>query len=214
MSMRSTSLLPSLRQLPTQPSGDHRSFRDIITGLASTDRTMYAAEVVSATSFGLWGVFNANNVDDEMYSRLADGGLDDRLAQAYEMAYRSESASRSLQEHWLEMTESGDASVTGFVNGLKGKLAEIESKELLEQNGFTNVEIAVNGNLVGGIVGTAAGAGMGMYLNWHLEPRMLDLALDITGLTNDDLFYYKNKVRIDGTAVSFRQTAIELGASS
>ena len=34
---------------------------------------------------------------------------------------------------------------------------------------------------------------MGMYLNKHLEPHMLDLALDITNLTRDDLFYYKNK---------------------
>jgi hypothetical protein len=52
---------------------------------------------------------------------------------------------------------------------------------------------------------------MGMYLNKHLEPRMLDLALDISGLTNDDLFYYKNKERIDDVALSFRQAAIELG---
>ena len=38
---------------------------------------------------------------------------------------------------------------------------------------------------------------MGRYLNRHLEPHMLNLALDITGLTNDDLFYYKNKPRLD-----------------
>ena len=37
------------------------------------------------------------------------------------------------------------------------------------------------GNLVGGIGGTLAGAGMGMYLNKHLQPRMLNLALGITG---------------------------------
>ena len=63
------------------------------------------------------------------------------------------------------------------------------------------------GNLVGGIAGTVAGAGMGMYLNRHLQPRMLDLALDITGLTNDDLFYYKNKPRINTVALSFQSTA-------
>ena len=32
-----------------------------------------------------------------------------------------------------------------------------------------------------------------MSLNWHLQPHMLTLTLNITGLTNDDLFYYKNK---------------------
>ena len=59
------------------------------------------------------------------------------------------------------------------------------------------------GNLVGGIAGSVAGAGMGMYLNQHLQPHMLDLALDITGLEQDDLFYYKNKERIDVLALSF-----------
>ena len=63
------------------------------------------------------------------------------------------------------------------------------------------------GNLVGGIAGSVAGAGMGMYLNQHLQPHMLDLALNITGLEQDDLFYYKNKERIDVLALSFRNTA-------
>ena len=66
------------------------------------------------------------------------------------------------------------------------------------------------GNLIGGIAGTVAGAGMGMYLNKHLQPRMLNLALDITGLTHDDLFYYKNKGHIDQVALGFRETAEQL----
>ena len=61
------------------------------------------------------------------------------------------------------------------------------------------------GNLVGGIGGALVGAGIGMYLNRHLQPHMLNLALNITGLTNDDLFYYKNKARIDDVAVSFQE---------
>ena len=68
------------------------------------------------------------------------------------------------------------------------------------------------GNLVGGIVGTLGGAGLGMYLNKHLQPHMLNLALDITGLDHDDLFYYKNKVRIDEVALSFRETGGQLAA--
>ena len=47
-------------------------------------------------------------------------------------------------------------------------------------------------------------------LNQHLQPHMLNLALDITGLDHDDLFYYKNKVRIDEVALSLRQTAGQL----
>ena len=371
--MKSSNLLPTLRKLPTQPSSDHRSFRDIITDLVNTDRTFYAAEVASATSFGLWGVFDRTNVDD-------------RLFEAYEMAYPNQALDKSLYEKLIELHERGEQSVDGLIRGLKGKLAEIEHKEWLEQNGYDDVEIPLSptqpvwdisamstdgeqvfrqvktgganrageveslmadnpnieydlsteiydriverspdlidqmtdigsnydlvqgtrdglstlsgnlgidvpdsivdivpyagailagarlvysvlqterqfsaadrstknkiqvvqsltlmsrmgvttvlatvggaggtaagsavpgvGNLVGGIVGSIAGAGMGMYLNKHLEPHILDFALDITNLTRDDLFYCKNKEHIDKVALSFRQTAIELGPAS
>ena len=66
------------------------------------------------------------------------------------------------------------------------------------------------GGVVGGLAGAATGAGTGMYLNRHLQPHMLNLALNITGLTNDDLFYYKNKTRIDEVAVGFQNTSREL----
>ena len=68
------------------------------------------------------------------------------------------------------------------------------------------------GNLIGTIAGIFAGAGGGMLLNKHLQPRMLNLALDITGLNHDDLFYYKNKPRIDQVGLTFQQRAKELAA--
>ena len=70
------------------------------------------------------------------------------------------------------------------------------------------------GNVIGGIGGSLIGAGIGMYLNKHLQPHMLNLALNITGLTHDDLFYYKNKPHIDSLALSFRQNAGLLTAAS
>ena len=377
MTMKSLNLLPALRELPSQlPSDTRKSFRDTITDLVNTDRTFYAAEATAATYFALWGVFNKTNVDDAVI---------DRLNQAYEMHYRNLAEAHSLHEHWTEMLERGEQSADGFFNGLAGKIGEINTAEMLEKQGYTNVSIAEDptqpvwdisaispdgenvfiqvktgtagyageveplmidnpdvhyavsseiydriadrspelidqmtdigphqfiegakdglntlsgnlgidvpdgvvdivpyagaviagtrlvysvlktekrfkavdrttknkiqvvqtltlmsrmgvtttlaaagrlagetvgsavpflGNLVGGLIGSAAGAGMGMYLNKHLEPHMLDLALDITGLTQDDLFYYKNKVRIDEAALRFRQTAIELGPAS
>ncbi len=69
------------------------------------------------------------------------------------------------------------------------------------------------GNVVAGIGGTVIGAGMGMYLNKHLQPHMLDLALNITTLTHDDLFYYKNKPHIDEVASRFQTRARELAAA-
>ena len=47
-----------------------------------------------------------------------------------------------------------------------------------------------------------------MYLNRHLQPHMLSLALDIVGMEEDDLFYFKNKPRIDEIAISMRGTTV------
>ena len=368
--MESTNLLPVLRELPeSDPTNRRGSYRDMVKDLIVTDPPFFAAEFTVATYAGLWSIFDDVNVDD-------------RLSEAYQKAYPGLAADHSLHEHWLMMQESGPESAHGFMNGLKGKVAEILHAERLEEQGFTNVEIASNptqsvwdisanspdgnpilvqvktgvreyashvqermaeslnvdfavsseiyerlseqsdelldrvtdigpdldlldgihdgldtlssnmgidvpdglgdaipyataiiagarlaygvlqterqfsaadrttrnkiqvvqamtlmsrvgvsstlamaggaggtfvgsavpfvGNLVGVVVGSMAGAGMGMYLNKHLEPHMLHLALDITGLTADDLFYYKNKVRIDGMAWRFRQAASEL----
>ena len=70
------------------------------------------------------------------------------------------------------------------------------------------------GGIGGGIGGSIAGAGMGILLNRRLQPQILDLALDITGLTNDDLFYYKNKQRVDDIGDSIQSSAFALSALS
>ena len=67
--------------------------------------------------------------------------------------------------------------------------------------------VPIAGNLVGSLAGAAGGAVMAGYLNSHLQPYVLDLALDITGLTRDDLFYYQNKPAIDGAADAFQANA-------
>ena len=64
------------------------------------------------------------------------------------------------------------------------------------------------GNLIGGVGGTLTGAGIGMHLNRHLQPHMLSLALDIVGMEKDDLFYFKNKPRIDEIAISMHATSV------
>ena len=369
--MQSSSLLPALRELPGGDDGQNRSFRDNITGIVNMDRAMYAAEFAAGVSGGMWGVFDSVNVDDA-------------LAQAYAAQYPGLAGDHSLYEQWQEMIGRGPESMDGFLNGLKGKVAEFDLTEQLEQSGFTNAEIASDptapvwdiravspegqevliqvktgaadyasevqgliadnpdiqfavsseiyeaisesspelvdqltdigpdyllvdgitdgldtlssnlgidipdgvsdiipyagaiiagarlvhsvlktekefkaadrtarskiqvvqsltlmsrmgittvlataggmgggalgsvmpgvGNLVGGIVGSLGGAGMGMYLNRHLQPHMLNLALNITGLTNDDLFYYKNKPRIDSVALSYQARARALAA--
>ncbi len=108
----------------------------------------------------------------------------------------------------------------------RNKIQVVQSLTLMSRMGITTVLAAAGGmgggalgsivpgvgNLIGGIAGTLGGAGMGMYLNKHLKPHMISLALNITGMTNDDLFYYKNKVRIDNVAVSYQGQAKALAA--
>lgn len=374
MTMQSSNLLPALRELPTGESRQRMSFREMIAGLVNTDRAMYAAEFAFAASLSMWAIFSIVNVDD---------GLRETMTQAHGMAFGNYEG--TLTEHWQELMERGPDSANGFMAALKGKAAEINFAETLENNGFTNVSIpddptqpiwdisaigpdgqevliqvktgaadyagevqdlivenpdihyAVSteiygkiaestpelinqitdigpdyllvegiedgletlsgnmgidipdgvvdivpyagaimagarlvysalktekefaaadrteknkvqvvqtltlmsrmgvatvlstaggmggaaagsavpgiGTLVGGIGGSIVGAGMGIYLNKHLQPHMLDLALNITGLTRDDLFYYKNKPRIDEVAVTFQRTARELAAA-
>lgn len=372
MTMQSTNLLPALRELPGgEESGQNRSFRENITNIVDMDRAMYAAEFAAGASFGMWAIFDSVNVDDT-------------LAQAYASQYPGVAADHSLYERWQEMMDRGPESMDGFLNGLKGKVAEFDLTEQLERNGFSNVEIAAVpnqpvwdisaispegeevliqvktgaadyasdvqgliadnpdvqfavsseiydaisdsspelldqltdigsdfdlvggirdgldtlssnlgidvpdgvadivpyagaiiagarlvysviktekefkaadrttrnkiqvvqsltlmsrmgittvlataggmgggalgsvvpgvGNLIGGIAGSLTGAGMGMYLNRHLQPHMLNLALNVTGLTNDDLFYYKNKPRIDDVALSYQAQARALAS--
>ena len=340
MTMESSDLLPALCELPGHESRQRMSFREIVTGLVSTDRTMYAAEFASAASIGLWAVFDGINVDDE---------LRETMIQAHRDVFPNET--RSVTEHWQDVVGLNDPEAVNnqFMSPLKGRMAEISVKEQLEQNGFTDIafprdgsgELDLNnegwdvsavgsdgqevliqvktgasdsqyyktleamentdyefyvgteiydrisettpelvdrltyigsddplvesatdglntlsanmgiddlpcpgwvvrqngmgnliphgliwggtaagsvipgpGNLVGVGLGIATGMGMGMYLNKHLQPHMLDLALDITGLTRDDLFYYKNKPRIDEIALSFHTRARELAVAS
>ncbi len=370
MSMHSLQLLPALQELPVTDDS-RRSVRQVIEDFAWTDTALQAAEFTASVSFAMWGIWDQVNVDDT-------------LVRAYNAQYPSLAADRSLHEHWSLMNEQGPASAQGFVNGVKGKVAELNFARSLEEQGYTNVAFAADptqeiwdissfnpmgdlelwqvkavgaeaaaevmnsmfddpdvlfavsseafekmanltpelidqmvdigstieleegvtegldllsdnlgidvpdslgeilpyagaiiaaarlirgaisteqqfkavdrtdrnklqvvqaltlmarmgistvlataggmggaaigtvlpgvGNLVGAVTGGLAGAGLGMYLNRHLQPHMLGLALDITGLTKDDLFYFKNKPSIDQTAWSIKRAADELSS--
>lgn len=59
------------------------------------------------------------------------------------------------------------------------------------------------GNVLGGIGGAIAGAFMAAKLNKHLKPYYMEFALGLTGLTKDDIFYFRNKNIIDRLGFSF-----------
>ena len=77
----------------------------------------------------MWPVFDRVNVDDN-------------IAAAYETQYPVLAADHSLHEHWGEMIGRGPESMQGFINGLKGKVAEFNAKDVLEAKGYTNVRLA------------------------------------------------------------------------
>ena len=379
--MQSTEYISELQELPGVAYEEYQSAEDIVSELADMDATFFAADTTSESS-------------QAMLSAVGGGDVDDKVQQAYEMAYPNQAAEHSLHEHLAELEARGEGSTEGFINGIKGKMGELDAKEFLEEHGFQNVEIApdptqpiwdisaisesgeqvfiqvktgaasygadvvdameaspdvpflVNteiynwisanhphllgqvdnfeatsatgyhqvegmedglttlsdnmgidvpggvtdllpyvgaiiagarliysvvsternfkdadrttrnkiqvvqtltlmsrmgvsavlaitggqagaaagglvgsvvpgvgnaaGGIGGGIGGSIAGAGMGILLNRRLQPQMLNLALDITGLTNDDLFYYKNKQRIDEIGDSIQGSAFAL----
>lgn len=366
MSMKSLDLADRLAGLPGGPEGHRKSSRELLTDLYDSRPGLQAAETAAATSIALWAVLDNENVDDS-------------IQRAYEAAYPGEAAQQSLYEKMQELTERGEGAYAGFINGIKGKMAEFNAAEELERAGYTNINIAADttqpvwdisatspdgapvlwqvktggegytgrvqgamaenpdvnfavsseihqaiaeadpeaaeglmdigedyelvagvddgldiisgnlgidipegvmevlpyagaimasirllhnvistertfraadrttknkiqvvqtltlvsrmgltalmsaaggaggsalgsvipgaGNLVGGIAGTVTGGVSAMFLNRRLQPRILSLALDICGLEEEDLFYFKNKERVDRLALSFHDRA-------
>ena len=78
--------------------------------------------------------------------------------------------------------------------------------------GVGNAVAGTVGGISGGIGGALSGWQMGRYLNKHLQPHMLNLALNITGITHDDLFYYKNKPRINEVSATFPDKGGRVGS--
>ena len=101
----------------------------MIQDLVASDNALAASEFAASLSLGLWGVWDKINVPDA-------------LAEAYAAQYPNLAADHSLFEHWETIQAAGPDSTAGFFSGLKGKLAELNAVEVLEQSGFTDVSIA------------------------------------------------------------------------
>ena len=127
MGMKSLGLIPVLEKLP----GDHkhRSFRETVEDLRADEPTLAAGEAVAAASIALWGIWDQVNVSDS-------------LIQAYEAQYPGLATEQSLLEQWQAVQADGPDAAKGFISGLKGKLAEIRAAEMLEQEGYSDVNIA------------------------------------------------------------------------
>ena len=83
---------------------------------------------------------------------------------------------------------------------------------LLSRFGVSSVLVqlgAAAGSLFPGpgtVAGSIAGASTATLLNRRLKPRMLDVAMKIADVNEDDLFYFKNKSKIDAIGASLAAT--------
>ena len=71
-----------------------------------------------------------------------DDALRENLLEAYQAQYPGLDATHSLTEQWQEMIDRGPESMDGFMNGLKGKIAEFDARDQLQGAGWSDVEIA------------------------------------------------------------------------
>ena len=125
MTMQSLSLLPELRRLPAVEGFDSLAADDTVTRIRGMDRNHFAIEVSQASEEVMEALFRARNVPDDLVNDLTE---------AYGRSFSSfADKGRSVHEHFQEMIERGDRSVTGFVSNLKGKVAEVRTESLLEE---------------------------------------------------------------------------------
>ncbi len=132
--IESISLLEDLRQLPVGGDATEYSHETAISKLRGTDKDTFALEVAQATEEALGALFEARNVPDV-------------LNEAHARAFTNVSQTQSLHEHFAERLDSGERSLEGFISNLKGKVAELESVERLEERfpGYS-FEVAQNPN--------------------------------------------------------------------
>ena len=166
MTMNSLDLMPRLLQLPKEPGLDQRSAKEHLEALIHTDRAAYAAEQAAAATAGLWTVFDTVNVDDT-------------VLKAYQAQYPNLAEENSLHEHWLEMVDRGEGSMTGFISGVKGKVAEFSAADQLRDAGWTGVEIAPNPTQPVFDI-TATPPGGGAEVHWQVKTGGSEYAHDVS----------------------------------
>ena len=128
--MNSRKLLPALSELPSS-ARKYKNARESIEHLIATEPALSASEFAVAVSIGTWGIWDRINVSDQLH-------------ESYAAQYPNLAAEHSLHDHWEAVQDRGPESMVGFVSGLKGKLAEIRAAEILENEEYTDVNIAAN----------------------------------------------------------------------
>ena len=97
----------------------------------------------------------------------------------------------------------------------RARVHGLKALTLMSRFGITAVCVGLGGAAgsiatpgVGTVAGSLGGAGLATYLNRRMKPRMLQVALNIANMTEDDLFYLRNKGAVDRIGSSMATTAV------
>lgn len=63
------------------------------------------------------------------------------------------------------------------------------------------------GTAIGGIVGSVTGGVTAGAVNHRVQPRLVELGMAAAGVSQDDLFYFQHRARIDDIARGLRHQA-------
>lgn len=124
---------PQISALPAADAGRRLTPQEMQEALLKTGPGMKAVEASAIASASIWSMFDNINPDDT-------------ISEAYSAAMPNQAADHSLYEHFQEMLSRGPDSAQGFISNLQSKLAEFQAQDLLEANGYSNVNIAISPN--------------------------------------------------------------------
>ena len=184
--MQSLSLFPDLYKLPAKRSAERRSFKGLITDLVSSD---------------------SHSTTDE-FDKLNDAQAE------IERLTRTGPVCEDLDGVDEAFSILGSHVATDRATRLK--LYSIQALRPLVSGGPSLALQGLSAYLTGGasigIVDSLVGFSgkVGSSINERFDPKRLAWALKVTGIAEDDLFYYKNQPHIDDLARRFQESARKL----
>lgn len=89
------------------------------------------------------------------------------------------------------------------------KIKMLRAIMVISRFGVTSIA-ALIGTAIFPVVGTIAAILAARMINNEIKPYMYDMALDIMGYTIDDMFYFKNKTKIDKIGYNLSQSRLLL----
>ncbi|MEX0775002.1 MAG: hypothetical protein WD042_04725 [Phycisphaeraceae bacterium] len=146
--MQSINLIPELERVPLRAAHGRYSWTDVAQRSMQMRNDLFAIEVAAGVEVACSGLFDARNVPDDLF-------------EAFRLGFPVVSVNVSLHDRYLDMVERGPENITGFISNLKGKLAELQMPDRLQEEfpGYSFSIAASQNQPTWDIVGTAPDGG-------------------------------------------------------